>query len=136
MDVGTSLAAQGGGFLESMGARACRHVGARLGRLRAERTPLSTGSLCWKEKAWNRWRKARAARPHYSTCPQRLPAGIAVCYRYDVGQHAGRALAAERCATMGGLHTYPGAYGLTPRLRTQTAKLFLGTQEQREACYG
>ena len=64
------------------------------GMLSEEITPLLTGSLFWKEDAWEGCLKVLAERPRRRKL-QRLPSEvIAVFYRYDASQQAGMPLAA------------------------------------------
>jgi hypothetical protein len=64
------------------------------GMLEEEMTPLITGSLFWKEEAWEVCLKVLAERPRRRKLPQLPPEVIAVFYRCDVSQQAGMLLAA------------------------------------------
>ena len=64
------------------------------GMLQEAITPLSTGSLFWKEAAWEVCLKVLAARPRRRKLQQLPPEVIAVCYRCDASQQAGMPLAA------------------------------------------
>jgi hypothetical protein len=64
------------------------------GMLREEITPLITGSLFWKEEAWESCLKVLAERPRRRKLQQLPPEVIAVFYRGDAGQQVGMPLAA------------------------------------------
>jgi hypothetical protein len=64
------------------------------GMLKEEITPLITGSLFWKEDAWEVCLKVLAERPRRRKLQQLPPEVIAVFYRGDTSQQAGMPLAA------------------------------------------
>jgi hypothetical protein len=64
------------------------------GMLREEITPLITGSLFWKEEAWEGCLKVLAERPRRRKLQQLPSEVIAVFYRCDARQQAGMPLAA------------------------------------------
>jgi hypothetical protein len=64
------------------------------GMLREESTPLITGSLFWKEEAWEGCLKVLAERPRRRKLQQLPSEVIAVFYRCDARQQAGMPLAA------------------------------------------
>lgn len=64
------------------------------GMLREEITPLITGSLFWKEEAWEGCLKVLAERPRRRKLQQLPSEVIAVFYRCDARQQAGMLLAA------------------------------------------
>jgi hypothetical protein len=64
------------------------------GMLQEEITPLITGSLFWKQEAWEVCLKVLAERPRRRKLQQLPPEVIAVFYRCDARQQAGMPLAA------------------------------------------
>jgi Transposase DDE domain len=64
------------------------------GMLKEEITPMITGSLFWKEDAWEVCLKVLAERPRRRKLQQLPPEVIAVFYRCDASQQAGMPLAA------------------------------------------
>jgi hypothetical protein len=62
--------------------------------LQEELTPLITGSLFWKQEAWEVCLKVLAERPRRRKLQQLPPEVIAVFYRCDARQQAGMPLAA------------------------------------------
>ena len=64
------------------------------GMLQEELTPLITGSLFWKQEAWEVCLKVLAERPRRRKLQQLPPEVIAVFYRCDARQQAGMPLAA------------------------------------------
>jgi hypothetical protein len=86
-----------------------RHLGARGDRLDQERVvtrwriwgllkdeiaPMVTGSLFWKDEAWEACLKVLAERPRRRRLQQLPPEAVAVLYTNDNGQEQGRPIAA------------------------------------------
>ena len=86
-----------------------RHLGARGDRLDQERVvtrwrvwgllkdeiaPMVTGSLFWKDEAWEACLKVLAERPRRRRLQQLPPEAVAVLYANDNGQKQGRPIAA------------------------------------------